>query len=360
MSELLHEAISFIKIYLDEMGKTDEEAMDRISQIKKEIQDTGSYKHTPEELEYGAKLAWRNSNRCIGRLFWDSLRVLDKRALQSEDDIVSALIEHIEWATNDGNIRPIITVFKQQDIENKIEIWNHQLIRYAGYETETGIVGDSSSIAFTKQCQALGWEGKYGSFDILPLVIQVGGKVPRVYEIPKEIIKEVPIGHPEFSWFQDLGLKWYAVPIISGMKLEIGGISYSAAPFNGWYMGTEVGARNLADEDRYNMLPSIGERMGLDIRRDSTLWKDRALIELNEAVLYSFKKAGVSMVDHHTAAKQFKLFEEREASCKRNVTGDWTWLIPPVSPATTHVFHKSYQNEIVKPNFFYKKAPYVK
>lgn len=359
MNELLQEAISFIRVCYLELGKTDDETTARISQIKKEIDNTGRYDHTLEELEHGAKLAWRNSNRCIGRFFWESLRVQDKRNLQSEDDIMAALLEHIEWATNDGNIRPVITVFKQQDVETKVEIWNHQLIRYAGYETEAGIIGDSSSIAFTKQCQALGWTGGYGSFDILPLVIQVDGKAPKLYEIPKEIIKEVPISHPELPWFTELELKWYAVPIISGMKLEIGGITYSAAPFNGWYMGTEVGARNLADEDRYNMLPVIGERMGLNIRRDSTLWKDRALIELNEAVLFSYKKSGVSIVDHHTAAKQFKFFEEREAACHRNVTGDWTWLIPPVSPATTHVFHKSYKNEVVKPNFLYRKAPYL-
>ena len=39
------------------------------------------------------------------------------------------------------------------------------------------------------------------------------------------------------------------------MCLEIGGICYPAAPFNGWYMGTEIGARNLADTDRYDQLP---------------------------------------------------------------------------------------------------------
>ncbi|MFJ7682513.1 nitric oxide synthase oxygenase [Peribacillus butanolivorans] len=358
MSDLLQEAVSFIRKCYSELVKTEEETNSRIEHIKKEIIDTGRYEHTLEELEHGAKLAWRNSNRCIGRFFWESLRVIDKRMLQSEEDIFSALFEHIGYATNNGNIRPVITIFKQKDDEKKVDIWNHQLIRYAGYESEHGVIGDPSSVEFTKQCQALGWEGKFGSFDVLPLVVQLDGKEPKLYEIPKELVKEVPISHPEFSWFTDLEIKWYAVPIISGMRLEIGGITYSAAPFNGWYMGTEIGARNLADEDRYNMLPKIGEKMGLNIKRESNLWKDRALIELNEAVLYSFKKYGVSIVDHHTAAKQFKKFEVRETSCNRKVTGDWTWLIPPVSPATTHVFHKPYNNEIMKPNFFYQKPPY--
>ena len=45
--------------------------------------------------------------------------------------------EHIEYATNQGSIRPTITIFKQ-DINDTshVRIWNHQLIRYAGYETE--------------------------------------------------------------------------------------------------------------------------------------------------------------------------------------------------------------------------------
>ena len=63
--------------------------------------------------------------------------------------------------------------------------------------------------------------------------------------------------------------------------LEIGGIMYTAAPFNGWYMGTEIGARNLADEGRYNKLPLIAKLMGQDTSSETTLWRDRALVELN-------------------------------------------------------------------------------
>ena len=82
-------------------------------------------------------------------------------------------------------------------------------------------------------------------------------------------------------------------------------------------MGTEIGARNLADHDRYNLLPAVAEMMKFDTSRNGTLWKDKALIELNVAVLHSFKKQGVSIVDHHTAAQQFQQFEKQEA-------GMWT------------------------------------
>ena len=75
---------------------------------------------------------------------------------------------------------------------------------------------------------------------------------------------EVPLTHPDLDWFAELGLRWHAVPAISNMRLEIGGVRYPAAPFNGWYMGTEIGARNLADADRYDLLPVVAARMGLD------------------------------------------------------------------------------------------------
>jgi nitric-oxide synthase len=356
---LFQEAEAFIRTCYHEMGKSDQEIQARLHAIKRKIEETGHYDHTFEELEHGAKMAWRNSNRCIGRLFWNTLHVFDARHLQKEEEIFQALCHHIQFATNKGKIRPAITIFKPVTHEaQQARIWNHQLIRYAGYETPYGTLGDPHSISFTRYCQSLGWEGEGTHFDLLPLVIQVANETPRWFDLPKDIILEVPIRHPEYAWFEELEVKWYAVPIISDMRLEIGGIDYTAAPFNGWYMETEIGARNLADTNRYNLLPLVAERMGLSTRSHSNLWKDKALVELNIAVLHSYKEAGVSIVDHHTAAQQFKRFETKEEESGRQLTGDWTWLIPPVSPATTHIFHHEYQDEIVSPNYFYQDRPY--
>ena len=57
-----------------------------------------------------------------------------------------------------------------------------------------------------------------------------------------------------YSWFADLNLRWYAVPAVSCLMLDIGGLEFTAAPFNGWYMSSEIGARNFGDEYRYNLL----------------------------------------------------------------------------------------------------------
>ncbi|WP_338324912.1 nitric oxide synthase oxygenase [Metabacillus mangrovi] len=357
-NDLFLKAKEFIEISYQELGIS-HMIQGRIEEIDREIQESGQYVHTRMELEHGARMAWRNSNRCIGRLFWQSLHVMDERHVNTEEQAAEALLRHIRFASNGGKVRPAITIFKPKENGlHPVRIWNHQLIRYAGYSFEDGWRGDPASAEFTEICQGLGWEGEGSDYDVLPLVISAGGNEPKWFSLPEEDVIEVPIVHPDMPEFGDLNMKWYGVPIISDMSLEIGGIVYGAAPFNGWYMGTEIGARNLADEGRYNMLPKVASIMGLSTDFASSLWKDRALVELNAAILYSFKEKGVSMVDHHTAASQFKRFEEREESSGRSVTGDWTWLIPPVSPATTHIFHKNYNNEVKSPNYFYQEKPY--
>jgi len=355
---LLQEAVSFIQTCYQELDKKSSETAIRIQEIETTITETGSYQHTEEELIHGAKMAWRNANRCIGRLFWDRMNVVDARHVRESDAIFDTLIQHIRMATNGGKIQPLITIFRGNNPhEQPLRIWNHQLLRYAGYVTPNGVIGDPASQDFTTACMNLGWQGKGTAFDLLPLVIQVGDHPPRWYDIPEDCVMEVPIVHPQLALF-DEPVKWYAVPIISDMCLEIGGITYTAAPFNGWYMGTEVGARNLADEDRYNLLPMIARNMGLDRRSNRTLWKDRALVELNVAVLHSYNERGVSIVDHHTAASQFKSFERNEQHAGRELTGRWSWLIPPLSPATTHIFHSGYSDKLVKPSFSYQNKPF--
>lgn len=360
LEELRDEAERFIYRCYEELGHSREDAQARLVAVLNEIEHTGTYVHTADELEHGCKMAWRNSNRCIGRLFWDKLRIVDARHADTVGTAADAVMTHIRAASNKGKIIPMITILPPDGPKGApVRIWNHQLIRYAGYETTEGIVGDPASVELTKTAMSLGWQGEGTPYDVLPLIIQAKGQAPEWYPVPKEDIVEVKIEHPERPEIAELDMRWYGVPMIADMRLEIGGISYPAAPFNGWYMGTEIGARNLADTFRYNKLPAVAAALGLNTSSETTLWKDRALVELNVAVLHSFKKAGVSIVDHHTAAAQFALFEQREEKAGRELTGDWVWLIPPVSPATTHIFHSSYRNEIVKPNFFYGNHSYT-
>jgi len=355
--ERFETAKRFVRQCYDELDRPDD-ADSRIEEVWRAIGRRDHYDHTAAELEHGARMAWRNSNRCIGRHFWDSLEVLDYRDATTAEGIFDALCHHVEYATNDGNVRPVVSVFPPAvSGDPRVRIWNYQLIRYAGYDTGDRIIGDPDSVALTEYCLSRGWDGNRTDFDVLPLVIQVGDSEPELFELPDAIVREVPLAHPDYDWFADLGLRWYAVPFISNMTLEIGGIRYTAAPFNGWYMGTEIGARNLTDTDRYDILPTVGDRLGLDTTADRTLWKERALTEVNRAVVHSYDEAGVRIVDHHTATDQFERFERAEADAGRTVTGDWSWLVPPVSGATTHVFRSSYDETVRTPNFFYRDEP---
>jgi nitric-oxide synthase len=325
----------------------------RLAIVRAQIAATGTYVHTTDELSYGAKMAWRNASRCIGRLYWRSLMVLDRRRARTADEIFSLVVEHLR-AAGTASIRPVISIFAPAEPGRPYaRIWNEQLIRYAGYRTGDGNpVGDARQQRFTEAMHGFGWRGKGEQFDVLPLAIETPADGLRLYELPERAIREVPLSHPEFDWFAELGLRWHAVPAISNMRLTIGGVHYPLAPFNGWYMGTEIGARNLADADRYDMLPTVAERMGLDTSRESTLWRDRALVELNRAVLFSFEQAGVKMTDHHTESQRFLTHLRNEEKAGRPVPADWTWIVPPMSGGITPVFHRYYAEMDLRPAFY--------
>jgi nitric-oxide synthase len=345
-------AAEFIRLHRRECPDAGEVGL-RLREIRRQIERTGSYTHTRAELAFGARVAWRNSSRCIGRLYWRSLQVRDRRDVEVADEVAAECAVHLRTATNGGQIRPTITVFAPDRPDRPgPRIWNEQIVRYAGYQCPDGTVqGDPRNAGLTKLALALGWPGGGGRFDVLPLIVSVAGAPPRQFGLPRDVVLEVPVSHPRFDWFAGLGLRWHAVPVISDMCLEIGGICYPAAPFNGWYMGTEIGARNLADSDRYNLLPEIADRMGLDVSVERSLWRDQAMVELNVAVLHSFDAAGVTITDHHTESRRFLTHLAREERARRLCPADWSWIVPPISGSATEVFHRYYADADLSPNY---------
>jgi nitric-oxide synthase, bacterial len=367
-SYLLEQSSEFIRQFGSEKNVDSHTTESRIKHIHYEISKNSSYVLTSEELAFGARLAWRNANRCIGRLFWKSLHVFDCRNVTNPKELFERLCEHLIFATNGGAIRSAITIFPpsnslHQSESSKIKsdapltILNHQLFRYAGYiQADGSIVGDPMNVELTQQCMSLGWEpshyeGRDGRFDLLPLVVKDTNGSLHWFTWPREVFLEVPITHDAYPQLDALNLRWYAVPVLSDMVLEIGGLQFPTAPFNGWYMGTEIGARNLADTHRYNLLPKIAACLGLEMTTNRNLWKDQALVILNQAVLQSYERAGVKMVDHHTASEQHLHFERTEVSHQREVHGDWSWLVPPMSGASSPLFHKEYTNIELTPAF---------
>ncbi|KAK3084578.1 hypothetical protein FSP39_015724 [Pinctada imbricata] len=286
--------------------------------------------------------------------------VFDARHITTARGMFEAICNHIKYGTNKGNIRSAITVFPPRtDGKHDYRVWNAQLLRYAGYKQPDGsVIGDPSNVEFTEICQKMGWKGKGGMFDILPLVLQANGMDPELFELPPELVLEVYIKHPKLPWMAEMGLRWYALPAVSGMCFDCGGLEFTAIPFNGWYMGTEIGARDFCDVQRYNLAETIANKMGLDTRKSSSLWKDTVLVEMNIAVLHSFQQQGVTITDHHAASESFMKFQENELKARGGCPADWVWVVPPMSSSITPVFHQEMLLYKLKPSYEYQDDPW--
>ncbi|GAB0095507.1 Nitric oxide synthase [Sergentomyia squamirostris] len=355
---ILDHAKDFLEQYFTSIRRFKSPAHEaRLQQVQNDIETTGTYHLTETELIFGAKLAWRNANRCIGRIQWSKLQVFDCRYVTTTSGMFEAICNHIKYSTNKGNIRSAITVFPQRtDGKHDYRVWNSQFISYAGYREPDGrIIGDPSQVEFTELCMKLGWKPPRTEWDILPMVLSANGHDPEYFEYPRELILEVPITHPTFKWFSDFGLRWYAVPAVSNMLFDCGGLQFTGAPFNGWYMSTEIGCRNLCDEKRRNMLEPVALKMGLDTRNPASLWKDKALVEINIAVLHSFQSRNVTIMDHHTLSESFIKHLENESRLRKGCPADWVWIVPPLSSSTCEVFHQEMANYYLKPSYDYQE-----
>ncbi len=328
----------------------------RWDEVRQDVHRTGSYRHTRAELTFGARVAWRNSVRCVGRVRWPTLVVRDARYARTTRQVCRELSRHLRFATNGGRIRSTITIFAaDDDLGPRVRIWNEQLVRYAGWSGPDGsVLGDPRNAGITDLALRLGWRppAERSAWDLLPWVVETAGEEPRLVEVSRGLVLEVPITHPEYGWFAELGLRWHAVPVISHMRLHVGGINYSAAPFNGFYLGDEIGSRNLADSDRYDQVAEVARGMGLSLGSDRSLWRDRAVIELNRAVLHSFDVAGVSIADHHTEARHFMRFASMESTAGRCPHAEWSWINAHPVPPQTPTFHRQWDGAEIQPNFW--------
>uniref|UniRef100_A0ABD2W4Z8 nitric-oxide synthase (NADPH) n=1 Tax=Trichogramma kaykai TaxID=54128 RepID=A0ABD2W4Z8_9HYME len=77
-NEILEHAKDFLNQYFTSIKRVNSEShKSRWKNIEKEVLSTGSYQLTETELIFGAKLAWRNASRCIGRIQWSKLQMND-------------------------------------------------------------------------------------------------------------------------------------------------------------------------------------------------------------------------------------------------------------------------------------------
>ncbi len=175
---------------------------------------------------------------------WESLDVVDCRQVTAVDQIALRVFDHLDEAHGDGRIRSVLSVFapvKGQVLPAWIE--SSQAIQYAAYAQPDGqILGDRQNFEATRIAASLGWlpPSPAGRFDQLPLFIRDQADRRHMFQIPPERIREISITHPCSPGLANLGLKWYSIPLVTGHVMTIGGIDYPCAPFNGFYMGTEI------------------------------------------------------------------------------------------------------------------------
>lgn len=359
--ERREEAWAFLTAYHDAQGAGKAARQGRWAQIRRELSKSGFYHHTPEELAYGARLAWRNQGRCIGRLFWESLDVVDCRHITQPEDIAQRMHDHLRESYGGGRIKSTISVFAPVQ-GTRLPSWieSNQITQYAAHALPDGrIIGDRQNAEASRIARSMGWipPRDAGRFDLLPWFIRDASDRRHRIDLPDDAVREVKIRHPDFPAVEALGLQWYAMPLVSNMVMTIGGIEYPCAPFNGFYMATEIASRNFADAKRYDLLPEVAGSLGLDLTApDATLWRDTTLTELNRAVLHSYGEDGVTLVDHHTASKQFMTFHNREQMAGRRVAADWRWIVPPQAPASSDTFHLKMRNFHPVPNYYHDRG----
>lgn len=68
------------------------EHQSRVKEVLRTIEVTGTYDTTYDELVYGAKMAWRNAPRCIGRIQWNKLQVSISDVCENQGTLLQLLL----------------------------------------------------------------------------------------------------------------------------------------------------------------------------------------------------------------------------------------------------------------------------
>ena len=271
----------------------------RREMISAQIRRTGGYEHFPGELIWGARVAWRNYAGCVGTEHWRALRVQDCRDRRDAKSVFAAIVEFLASTFNGGSVLPSMVVFGSNRPRRPApQILNRQIISYAGYLLRDGsILGDPANVGVTRTAASLGWSvDRRTAFDVLPIMIQIGKETPELFTFPGDVAHEVPIIHPHLP-IEQLGLRCSAFSALSMMSLEIGGLTYPAAPVSRPYTCREVTGRIMATGHTSDVLASMAQVIGLPTS-DRRSWGERARTELETAVLHSFTAAGVRLIDH--------------------------------------------------------------
>ncbi|KAL9090489.1 MAG: hypothetical protein Q9165_005250 [Trypethelium subeluteriae] len=133
LDQIEAEAISFLaQMRRDDLLQDDTKYQNRAKEVLKEINQNArvtrlSSKHstlkvkngkpscdisshgwtqTSQELEYGIRLAWKYSRKCIMRSQYEKLRLCDLRHVKTSAEMGKVLLQKLKEAFNQGDIQP--------------------------------------------------------------------------------------------------------------------------------------------------------------------------------------------------------------------------------------------------------------
>eukprot|EP01035_Chromulina_nebulosa_P027793 gene27793-36595_t len=349
-STLLREAFEYQVLFHRENSSPPGIMEARFKEIESSIHSVGTYELTLDDLQYGARVAWRNAQKCANRSKWKELSVIDLRNVCTNQEAFRGILDLLEKSLTSMATITSMAVFRQR-LPGETQgprIWNSMLLRFAGYEgmgseVTGGILGDPVDANFTKMLiDRFGWipPSPRTAYDPLPLLLQIKEKeAPELFQIPSSYIPYVHIRHSNYPQLDILGLKWFPVPVVSGLEFHVGGLFFTAVPFVGWFADYEV-VRNLTDSSRYNVLPALANALRLDTSPANECWKEEASIVLNKAILASYMSAGFSMVSHHAMLSEFLHWYEMEKKTRGYCPGNWKWIIPPIGASLCDAYLK--------------------
>uniref|UniRef100_T1IV07 Nitric oxide synthase n=1 Tax=Strigamia maritima TaxID=126957 RepID=T1IV07_STRMM len=341
------EVVQFLDEFYASINKKNTiEQEGRVQKVLESVNILNDYDLMPEELEFGARLAWRNAPTSLVRYDWENLQVLDQRHVRSALGTFTALCDHLKRTNNGGKIKSIVSVFPSDGCR----VWNRSLVSYAAYRREDNtVIGNPDNLYLTQLCERLGWQGTGSLNDLLPIVVNESGRDPEMFDLPKELVLEVPLRHPKHACFEQLNIKWPAWTSRADQFLKIGGLQFPAAPLSHVQVSSDVADQMLINDP--TLLKKVAEGLNLDTSVASTLWKEIALIELNSAILHSFRTAGVSILDHHSASDLFLSFFNKEQKLRGGCPGDWRKLVPTISSSILLIYHQEMLSYNLTPAF---------
>jgi Nitric oxide synthase, oxygenase domain len=144
---------------------------------------------------------------------------------------------------------------------------------------------------------------------------------------------------------------------------------------NGQYKNKELALVFVKKSELLIDTKDDGALKALKVGPPTSLWQEKANIELNIAILHSFQRARVSMVDHYTAAEGFMTFCDAEFAAGSGVPAEWvgnhfqnllsiyspymlvTRLVPPCAGSVSPLFHLEMTNWLMKPNCYPLEFP---